>query len=643
MRSRLESNPIHAKPATTDGTDDADYFYDEDGRSDFYRTFGGDDTIWSGEGNDTVLAGDGDDFVYADGYGANSFSGGAGNDSMYAGSGVDTLLGGAGDDYLRSGFDAGYVDGGDGIDRGSFYISGDHGVRFDAAKTGNHRTVVADVGGGLVTFKNVETVAVTGGIYNDTLIGGKAGDYLQGGSGADQLIGGAGADLLSDTGGGARMSGGEGDDSFVLELSTYTNWPAGAYRLEGGEGHDTAYIQGRASTSALRASLTDGVLEARSSDGAFVLDATSIEDMSIFGGEAADTLRGGAGDDVLNGVYGDNKIYGGDGDDFLMGWGDQFGGAGDDTISSGWGHSDTVDGGEGFDLFAIYSLTEPYAIDQQLDYSEVRMDQASTTVDDSGHIDVLKGFEGLYVRASWGNDLVIGSNGADRLDGSFGSDTLRGADGDDTLIASTFGWAEGQVREGADVFDGGTGIDLIQFEQTPQALIIDLKAGTASGSSTGADTLIDIEGARGSYGDDTIIGNTGANALDGWKGADALDGADGNDTLIGGLGADTIRGGQGRDIFIYASVDDSTGDASDLIAGLEGKDSIDLSLIDARANKAGDQAFRFVSAFDGRSGEATVSYADGLTSLGLDTDGDGVADAIIRLAGDQTGFDGYVL
>lgn len=64
-------------------------------------------------------------------------------------------------------------------------------------------------------------------------------------------------------------------------------------------------------------------------------------------------------------------------------------------------------------------------------------------------------------------------------------------------------------------------------------------------------------------------------------------------------------------------------------------DCIDLSGIDADALAAGDQAFAFLGGarFDGHAGQLrAVTLGSGLVLLG-DVDGDGRADAALRLAG----------
>ena len=67
--------------------------------------------------------------------------------------------------------------------------------------------------------------------------------------------------------------------------------------------------------------------------------------------------------------------------------------------------------------------------------------------------------------------------------------------------------------------------------------------------------------------------------------------------------------------------------------------------IDADKKAAGDQAFRIVDHFDKHSAELVLSYdaASGETRASMDTNGDGKADMIIRLTGDEHAYTHFVL
>jgi serralysin len=167
-------------------------------------------------------------------------------------------------------------------------------------------------------------------------------------------------------------------------------------------------------------------------------------------------------------------------------------------------------------------------------------------------------------------------------------------------------------------------------------------------SGAGADKLIGASGFDQLLGEadaDKIWGYDGNDRLLGGDGADGLSGGKGRDVLIGGAGGDTMAGGKGNDIFQLSAPADSPGAGPDLIADLGDKDRIDLSAIDARPGKPGDQDFELVDAFTGRAGEAVLTYVpgEGRTHLELDVTGDGVADALILIDGDHSDFTRFVL
>jgi hypothetical protein len=146
----------------------------------------------------------------------------------------------------------------------------------------------------------------------------------------------------------------------------------------------------------------------------------------------------------------------------------------------------------------------------------------------------------------------------------------------------------------------------------------------------------------GGEGNDILIGGKNAETLLGDSGAVQGHGAD---RLVGGGGSDTLTGGGGDDTFIFWKLKDSTVAHADLITSLSTSDIIDVSRIDADTTHAGNQAFRLVAALDGHAGEATLNYDAGsrLTHLELDVDGDGHADSLITIKGDQTAFTNFVL
>lgn len=104
-----------------------------------------------------------------------------------------------------------------------------------------------------------------------------------------------------------------------------------------------------------------------------------------------------------------------------------------------------------------------------------------------------------------------------------------GGGGNDTIIAN-------QV---ANVIDGGAGHDIVSYETATEAVTVRL-GGKVSGGAAG-DTLISIEGVKGSAFDDKLFGDAGAN------------------TLEGGAGNDRLTGNAGRDLFVFHTLEAATG------------------------------------------------------------------------------------
>ena len=147
---------------------------------------------------------------------------------------------------------------------------------------------------------------------------------------------------------------------------------------------------------------------------------------------------------------------------------------------------------------------------------------------------------------------------------------------------------------------------------------------------------------NGAGGIDEIIGSTRN---------DIINGLNNSDTLTGGRGKDTLTGGTEADIFDYNSVKDSTrGVNRDIITDFSGGmtlagdfDRIDLSTIDAKTTKGGNNTFKFIGAqkFHHKAGELHVLDKGAFFLVEGDRNGDGRADFQIEvnhdaaLAGDD--------
>ncbi|MPZ24234.1 MAG: hypothetical protein GEU28_11990 [Dehalococcoidia bacterium] len=138
---------------------------------------------------------------------------------------------------------------------------------------------------------------------------------------------------------------------------------------------------------------------------------------------------------------------------------------------------------------------------------------------------------------------TVGTNGKDVIQGTLGNDFIRGRGGDD-VICGLGGNDLIAGNEDSDTVNGGPGRDRALYGGTPP-VNVNLAAGTAIGQ--GNDTLIAIEDASGSSGDDGLRTSNAANRLWGFGGVDTLVGLAGNDILTGGPGPDHLNGGPGTD------------------------------------------------------------------------------------------------
>ncbi|MFT6331970.1 MAG: Ca2+-binding RTX toxin-like protein [Lentimonas sp.] len=317
-------------------------------------------------------------------------------------------------------------------------------------------------------------------------------------------------------------------------------------------------------------------------------------------------LIGNDYNDLLEGGLVNDRLFGGNGDDHLIG------NSGDDILRGDSG-ADILDGGIGRDAAAYWSSNAAINVNLSNGTASGGHADGDTLIDiesvyGSKHNDTITGDESSNSLAGYiGDDILKAGGGNDYIDGGTGNDRLFGGEGNDILIGNS---GNDMLRgdAGADILNGGTGRDAAAYWSSNAAINVNLSNGTASGGHADGDTLIDIESVYGSKHNDTLIGDqfsnsfaghigndyingnggndyidggTGNDELFGGEGDDRLIGNSGNDNLQGEEGVDVLNGGFGNDTFIYASLEDSSINASDIIQDFEqGADQIDLSQIE---------------------------------------------------------------
>ncbi|WP_147127113.1 beta strand repeat-containing protein [Shimia ponticola] len=129
-----------------------------------------------------------------------------------------------------------------------------------------------------------------------------------------------------------------------------------------------------------------------------------------------------------------------------------------------------------------------------------------------------------YLAGSPNADVINGLGGNDIIFAGAGDDTVNGGGGRDYII----------VTEGNNTIDGGaSGEDQVSYEDAANGVNVNLEAGTATNGSF-TDTISNVELARGSAFDDTIVGVNNGDDFS------QISGLAGNDTLTGGTGTNDM-------------------------------------------------------------------------------------------------------
>jgi Ca2+-binding RTX toxin-like protein len=351
-----------------------------------------------------------------------------------------------------------------------------------------------------------EPATIVGTSGADFIVGTDRRDVIAAGGGADRIFGRDRADLICAGGGADIVRGGDGIDLIFGNK--------GDDRLIGGPGFFNQIVPGPGDDF-----VNGGPAFEEGGDEVIYLPAANGVTVDLGAGTATgegndeivnvEWLIGSLHDDVLTGSDQQEVIFGADGNDVIDGLGL------DDGLAGGAG-DDQVDGGDGFDVLADWILTDIYGL-APVD-GPLTVNLAAGTLTGNGS-DTLASVEGSH--GSPGDDVMTGDGG----DNDFiilieGSDTVDAGGGDDLVDGG----------DGADDLDGGSGTDLLGNLDASAGMMIDLGAGTTSQG----DSLANFEDVLGTFFDDLITGDNGANTIEGGDGADELYGAVGNDVLFGG-------------------------------------------------------------------------------------------------------------
>ena len=444
------------------------------------------------------------------------------------------------------------------------------------------------------------------------------GENQAGDNGPNNLVGTSGRDLLIGLGGNDTMLAGAGDDVFVMSSSGASGGATsyGADSIDGGLGFDVLDFS-REARSAVTANISAGTsagVTGGGTDGAGSATVANIEGViggdfndRLVGGGANNRLEGGAGNDTLDGSSGNDTLRGGLGTDTVRGGAgnDQFifaeapGAANADRVSdfvsgtdklvfdraalSELGAANFTAGDDRFVFGA--GLTAGQDAEDRLVYNtttgEIFYDADGSGSGASELVAVLAGAPSLSA-----SDITLVGDNAPRIVGTADGDTLVGTDASE-LIEGRGGSDLIDGRGGDDTLDGGfQSVDTLTFQSAQSGVVVDLRAGTATGASSGNDTVREFEAVIGSAFDDRITTHDDParfSVLSGAQGGDTLIGGAGSDTLSGdgagrmgekGNGNDDIRGGDGDDVIQFDFGLDAGSYGNDTVDGGAGRDAI---------------------------------------------------------------------
>ncbi|MFQ8432631.1 calcium-binding protein [Amaricoccus sp. W119] len=402
-------------------------------------------------------------------------------------------------------------------------------------------------------------------------------------------------------------------------------------KLDGGDGEDVLWIDLAGSGG-----LAEAFVDAGTGNDIVRVNTMTVD--GYFGVSGPTTVEGGDGDDDISifadgggpdlpGAYNHAIVNGGAGNDRIETYLDAYsidagatlneldGGDGDDVIravaeaGSTFGESQNdVRGGAGDDDIEVTAIIRAYLDGKG--QNEVRGDEGDDRIVAAVEVgrEPGDGFDALI-----GENRLSGGDGEDTLsaridlmgDRAQGTNELIGGAGGDRLTARLTLSPEGE----GDEHTGIIGVNLLQGGDGDDELTAIIRA-----DGVAEDAALHSELAGGEGADRLSVQGGDGNILEGNQDDDTLLGGSGDDRLVGGVGDDLLRGRGGDDTFVFGSI---RGGERDRVLGFAiGEDLIDISRVDAKSWRSGNQSFTFDDSGEGGSGRVWVEEdPDGHGSL----------------------------
>jgi Ca2+-binding RTX toxin-like protein len=370
-------------------------------------------------------------------------------------------------------------------------------------------------------FSNIQ-----GDQSDQSFFGTSFGDVLDSGGGADTLTGGAGDDtyIVSHTSAHINEAASEGRDSvsssvsFALPINVEVLTLTGSADISGTGNNLQNFVTGNSGNNTLDGAEGNDTLAGGAGNDVYLLDSPSSDDITDVVIENWD-----AGTDtvmidtsyVLNYAV-ENLTLTGVGN--ISGSGNELdnlivGNAGANTLSGGLG-ADTLIGSAGDDTYIVDGSGDT-VIENAEEGSDTLVVESSYTLSDNFENLVVVGSYNAQLSGNAANNDIRGNGGSNTIDGGAGIDTMRGNAGDDVYLVDS--------KNDRVIENDGEGVDTVYSRdsfvlgENVENLFL---SGTESVSGTG-NVLSNL-----------IVGNSGDNTLDGAQGNDTLTGGSGNDVYL---------------------------------------------------------------------------------------------------------------